>query len=89
MMNEYYQAWLEHKDQLEMPTILSSDANESGPYWTLERSLDVHTAGKQTTASFKLAAAVAAVDGPLPLVDVVAFSAATVYSAIWWHRALA
>ena len=88
-INEYYEAWLAHKNQLEMPIILSSDSNESGPYWTMQRALDVHTAGKQTATAFRFAAAVSAVDGPLPFADAIAYTGASLYSMAWWHRALA
>lgn len=89
MKNEYYQIWLEHQEQLQMPVIPTSDANSEGPYWTLERANNVHTAARQTRSAFVMAGAMSAVDGPLPLVDVVAYSAATIYSAAWWTYALA
>jgi hypothetical protein len=87
-MNQYYETWLEHCEQLQMPVIPTSDANSEGPYWTLDRANNVHTAGRQTRSAFTMATAMAAVDGPLPFVDVAAYTAATLYSAAWWTYAL-
>lgn len=87
-MNEYYDLWLEHKEQFEMPPIPTGETNSDGPYWTVERGMRVHSAGRQTRSAFALATAVAQVDGPLPFVDVAAYSAATLYSAAWWIYAL-
>ena len=71
-----------------MPVIPTSDANSEGPYWTLERATNVHTAGRQTRAAFTMASAMAAVDGPLPFMDVASFTVAGLYSAAWWYSAL-
>lgn len=87
-MNQYYQTWLDHQEQLQMPVIPTSDANSEGPYWTLERATNVHTAGRQTRAAFTMASAMAAVDGPLPFMDVASFTVAGLYSAAWWYSAL-
>jgi len=87
-MNQYYETWLEHCEQLRMPVIPTSDANSEGPYWTLDRANNVYTAGRQTRSAFTMATAMSAVDGPLPFVDVAAYTAATLYSAAWWTYAL-
>jgi len=88
-MNQYLELWMEHQEQFQMPDIKTSEANHDGPYWTVERAHNVHTAGRQTRSAFTTAAAVASVDGPLPFMDVAAYSAATLYSAAWWIHALA
>lgn len=87
-MNEYYELWLDHKEQFEMPTIPTGETNSDGPYWTVERGMRVHSAAGHTRRAFTVATAVAAVDGPLPFADVLAYSAATLYSAAWWTYAL-
>jgi hypothetical protein len=87
-MNQYYQVWLEHQEQLQMPVIPTSDANSEGPYWTLERAQNIHIAGRHTRSAFTMASAMAAVDGPLPFMDVASFSVAGLYSAAWWFYAL-
>ena len=87
-MNEYYQAWLDHKEQFEMPPIKTSDANSEGPYWTIDRAHNVHAAGRQTRSAFTLAATIAQADGPLPFADVIAYTTASFYSAAWWMHAL-
>ena len=87
-MNEYYELWLEHKEQFEMPPIKTSETNYDGPYWTVERAHRVSSAGRHTRRAFTMATAVAQADGPLPFVDIAAYSAATLYSAAWWTYAL-
>lgn len=87
-MNEYYQLWLEHQEQLSMPPIKTTDANSEGPYWTLERAHNIHSAGRHTRRAFTMAVAVSQADGPLPFADVIAYSSATLYSAAWWIHAL-
>ena len=87
-MNEYYQLWLEHQEQLSMPPIKTGDSNSEGPYWTVDRAHNVHAAGRHTRTAFAMAAGVSAVDGPLPFADIIAYSAATLYSAAWWTYAL-
>jgi len=87
-MNQYYETWLQHCEELQMPVIASTDTNNAGPYWTMDRAVNVHTAGRQTRSAFTMATALAAVDGPLPFVDVAAYTGATLYSMAWWHYAL-
>ena len=87
-MNEYYELWLEHKEQLSMPPIPSAETNSDGPYWTVERGMRAHSAGRHTRSAFTLATGVAAIDGPLPAADIIAYTAATFYSAAWWIYAL-
>ena len=88
MKDEYYDAWLEQVTQLQMPPVMSTDTNESGPYWTMDRMANVYSAGKNTQSAFRIAVGISAVDGPLPFVDVAAFTAASIYSAAWWFHAL-
>lgn len=88
MNNEYYDQWIHQITQLQMPPVISTDTNESGPYWTIERGANIYTAGRNTRTAFSIAAGISAVDGPLPFVDVAAFTAATLYSAAWWTYAL-
>ena len=87
-MNEYYELWLEHQEQFSMPPIKSAESNHDGPYWTVDRAHNIHTAGRQTRSAFTMATAVSQIDGPLPFVDVAAYTAATLYSAAWWMYAL-
>lgn len=87
-MNQYYEAWLEHTEQLHMPPVHSTDTNEDGPYWTVQRVLDSKEAARHTRMAFQSAAAISAIDGPLPFVDVIAYGGATLYSAAWWIAAL-
>lgn len=87
-MNEYYQLWLEHQEQLSMPPIKTADSNSEGPYWTVDRATNIHAAGRHTRSAFTMATAAAAIDGPIPAADIIAYSAATLYSAAWWIYAL-
>lgn len=88
-MNKYLELWMEHQEQFQMPEIKTAEANHDGPYWTVDRAHNVHSAARQTRAAYSTATAFAAMDGPMPFMDVAAYSAATLYSAAWWIHALA
>lgn len=86
--NEYYDAWLKQVTQLQMPPIMTTDSNVSGPYWTMDRLANLNSAYENTQSAYAIAFGISAVDGPLPFVDVVAYTAASIYSAAWWFHAL-
>ena len=81
-MNEYKLEWMEHSQLLHEHVKISADNSAS---IRLEQSLALHDATRKTARAITAGVALAAIDGPLPVMDVVGFGVATTGAALAWY----
>ena len=82
-MNEYKFEWLEHSQLLHehVKVTMKSDGSIR-----LEQSLALHDATRKTARAISAGVALAAMDGPLPVMDVIGFGVATTGAALAWYE---
>ena len=88
-MNKYKEEWMEHANALIPKTIkLNSQTNELEMAWDMDagKMVDLHQAGMKTTRAIAMGVAISAIDGPLPVMDVVGFGVATGMAIHAWYE---
>ena len=83
-MNEYKLEWLEHSQLLHEHVKVKYNSNNGTI--RIEQSLALHDATRKTARAISAGVALAAMDGPLPVMDVVGFGVATTGAALAWYE---
>ena len=87
-MNKYKEAWMEHAFALIPKRIrLNTQTNELEMAWDMDASemVELHQAGMKTARAIATGVAISAIDGPLPIMDVVGFGVATGMAIHAWY----
>ena len=84
-MNQYKEQWMEHATALIPKTIkLNSQTNQVEMTWDIDVKLGI--AAQKTARAAATGMALAAMDGPLPIMDVVGFGVATGMAIHAWYE---
>lgn len=83
-MNADKWEWL-HNANMIFPTMLTSDSDDDARQFT-EDSLALATAIEKTRRAIQLGIALAAIDGPLPFMDVVGFGVTSALAGYAWYE---
>jgi len=84
-MNQYKEEWMQHANALIPKTIkLNSQTNEVQMTWDIDAKLGI--AAQKTARAAATGMALAAMDGPLPIMDVVGFGVATGMAIHAWYE---
>ena len=79
-MNTYKRQWMEHAQLLHEITVVTS-TNGQVEYSTTK----LETASRRTARAVASGIALSAIDGPLPVMDVVGFGVTTTLAALAWY----
>ena len=82
-MNAYKIEWMEHAQLLHENVKVTLQPDGS---IRLEQSLALHDATRKTARAISAGVALAAMDGPLPVMDVVGFGVAATGAALAWYE---
>ena len=83
-MNQYKEQWMEHANALIPKTIkLNSQTNQVEMTWDMDVKAGI--AIQKTARAAATGMALAAMDGPLPIMDVVGFGVATGMAIHAWY----
>ena len=82
-MNKYKEAWMEHATALIPKTIKLKD-NQVEMAWDIDPK--AATAVNKTARAFATGVSLAAMDGPLPVMDVVGFTVASGMAIHAWYE---
>ena len=84
-MNQYKEQWMEHATALIPKTIKINQASQQVEMtWDLNPELGI--AAQKTARAIATGATLAAMDGPLPIMDVVGFGVATGMAIHAWYE---
>ena len=84
-MNQYKEQWLEHATALIPKTIkLNSQNNQVEMTWDIDPKAGI--AAQKTARAALTGMSLAAIDGPLPIMDVVGFGVATGMAIHAWYE---
>ena len=83
-MNTYKQEWMIHAQVL-IPHIVTTVQN-NGSLMSVEKAAAGGIATQKTIRAIQAGIALSAIDGPLPIMDVVGFGVAVTGSALAWHE---
>ena len=84
-MNKYKEEWYSHATALIPKTIkLNSTSNQVEMAWDIDAKLGI--AAQKTARAAATGMALAAMDGPLPIMDVVGFGVATGMAIHAWYE---
>ena len=82
-MNTYKLEWMEHAQLLHENIKVTTDQNGNIQF---EQSIALKDATQKTARAVSYGIALAAMDGPLPFLDVVGFGIATTGAALAWYE---
>ena len=84
-MNQYKELWMEHANALIPKTIkINQQSQQVEMTWDLNPELGI--AAQKTARAIATGATLAAMDGPLPIMDVVGFGVATGMAIHAWYE---
>ena len=84
-MNQYKEEWLHRTMMLPMQAMSSSIDEELQLQRKLDQNYKLAKALNRTAKAALVGVAISAIDGPLPVMDVVGFGVASTMAAIAWH----
>jgi hypothetical protein len=90
-MNQYKQEWMEQALML-VPTTIKLNQNGtiqatwSNPFPTKEKASQFGTATEKTARAVSAGMAIAALDGPIPVLDIIGFGLTTGMSLMAWYE---
>ena len=88
-MNQYKEQWMQHAYALVPKRIkINAQTNELEMAWDIDAGemVELHQAGMKTARAVATGMALAALDGPLPIMDVVGFGVATGMAIHAWYE---
>jgi hypothetical protein len=84
-MNPYKEEWMMKSSFIQTAQISSPDRDPQDNHMSADDAGDLGVAVAKTNRAIILGAAISAMDGPLPVMDVVGFSIAAVTAGLAWY----
>ena len=84
-MNPYKEEWMMKSSFIQTAQISSPDRDSEQPSMSTDDAGDLGVAVAKTNRAIILGAAISAIDGPVPVMDVVGFSVAAITAGLAWY----
>jgi hypothetical protein len=84
-MNPYKEEWMMKSSFIQTAQISSPQRDPEQAFMSPDDAGDLGVAVAKTNRAIVLGAAIAAIDGPVPVMDVVGFSVAAITAGLAWY----